>query len=395
MSYLPEISGFACKVCKEKTLDEFVAFGQLARVTSDCKPFAPGGRLAICTSCGVLQKPADETWLKEIEEIYKAYAAYYQSAGIEQAVFDPVSGAANTRSATILSKFSRLFSLPKTGNLLDVGCGNGVLLTAFSKEYPEWELNGHDLSDIALTKLSTIPGFKKLFNEPLSEIAEKFDMVTMIHSLEHFPDPVQGLIDVRSLVADDGRVLVQVPNASVSPFDYLVADHACHFSPSDFTNLLSVAGFQAQIVTDEWVTKEISVVALSGHVQNTSVSDETSVEIKRENAAKKIEWLLDVVQDASAASSEGKPFGVFGTSIAAMWLFGQLGDAISFFVDEDESRHGSLLQGKPVYRPSEVEPGSIVYAGLIPHVADLVAKRMADYQFEFRKPPMLIDSLSK
>jgi len=389
MSDLRKISHFLCKICGDEALEEFDGFGQLCRVTSDCKPFSAGGRLTICSSCGGLQKPTDEKWLAEIDEIYSAYAAYYQSSGVEQAVFDPVSGAANTRSATILSKLSEVLALPKTGSLLDVGCGNGVLLTAFSNLFTEWELNGHDLSDIALAKLSTILGFKKLFNEPLSEIATQFDMVSMIHSLEHFPDPIQGLIDIKPLIASKGCLLVQVPNAAMSPFDFLVADHASHFVPSDFVQILSRAGYQAKIVSDEWVTKEISVVAIPDQGQSTAPVDASHIEAKKKYVGAQIKWLLDVVEESTAASTEGRKFGIFGTSVAAMWLFGQLGDAVSFFVDEDESRQGTNLHGKPVYHPNEVEAGAIVYAGLIPHVAEAVAKRMTQYQFDLRVPPSL------
>lgn len=379
-------------MCGETSLQEVEGFEKLCRVTSDCKPFATGGRLAICASCGGLQKPADEKWLAEIEEIYHSYAAYYQSSGIEQAVFDPVTGASNTRSATVLANLSGILSLAEKGRLLDVGCGNGVLLTAFSSIFPAWELNGHDLSDIALAKLSAIPGFMKLYNEPLADIRSRFDMVSMIHSLEHFPDPIQGLVDIRSLVADEGYLLVQVPNAEVSPFDFLVADHASHFVPSDFQQMLSKAGYSTKIISDDWVTKEISIVAVPETGKDTSGGpnggvDKASFAEKKKKVSRQIKWLRDVVESATAATTEGKKFGIFGTSVAAMWLFGQLGDAVSFFVDEDESRQGTSLHGKPVFHPDQVEAGTIVYAGLIPHVAATVAQRMTKFSFELRQPP--------
>ena len=383
------ISNFACKICGEKALDEFSDFAELCRVTSDCKPFRPGGRLAICCSCGAVQKPTDEKWLSEIDEIYSVYAAYYQSAGVEQAVFDPSVGEPKTRSAAILKQLSQVYSLKEKGDLLDVGCGNGVLLTAFSSLMPNWSLNGQDLSEIALKKLSTIPGFRKLFTIPLNEITSAFDMVSMIHSLEHFPDPVQALTYIKHLLAVDGCLLVQVPNAEINPFDYLVADHASHFTLKDFDRMLALSELNVEVIADDWVTKEISVVATAGQAKHALENDGASVEKVRRHVAAQIDWLHAVVNAATAASTEGREFGIFGTSVAAMWLFGQLGDAVSFFVDEDTSRQGTELYGKPVFHPKDVAAGRIVFAGLIPPVAAAVAERLSVHDFEMRIPPEL------
>lgn len=383
------IANFECKVCGDKALEEFSGFADLCRVTSDCKPFRPGGRLAICGICGAVQKPTDEKWLSEIDEIYGVYAAYYQSAGVEQAVFDPSVGEPTTRSAAILKQLSQVYSLKEKGDLLDVGCGNGVLLTAFSSLMPNWSLNGQDLSEIALEKLSTIPEFERLFTTPLNEIKSAFDMVSMIHSLEHFPDPVQGLSDVKPLLADGGCLLVQVPNAEINPFDYLVADHASHFTLNDFARMLARSGFDAEVITDGWVTKEISIVATAGKTAGSVEKCEASVDKVRHHVAAQIDWLHAVVNDAREASVEGPEFGIFGTSIVGMWLFGQLGDAVSFFVDEDTSRQGTELYGKPVLHPKDVPAGKIVFAGLIPSVAAAVAERLSVHDFEMRIPPKL------
>lgn len=387
MAITDPIEGHSCKICGADSLEEFHKFRDLCRVTSDCKPFAAGGRLAMCGACGAVQKPADAKWLEEIDEIYESYAAYYQSSGVEQAVFDPAKGEPNTRSSEILKKLAAVRTPGATGDILDVGCGNGVMLTAFSSQFPDWNLHGQDLSDIALEHLSKIPGFRKLFTVPPADIGAQFDMVTMIHSLEHFPDPVAGLIDIKSLVGNHGCLLIQVPNAEVNPFDYLVADHASHFTQADFIRMLKAAGLSAPIVTDDWVTKELSVVATLGQSADLPSVPQMSPGDVRRLVSAQIDWLRAVVQEATAASNEGREFGIFGTSIAAMWLYGQLGDAVSFFVDEDESRRGTILHGKPVYHPSELSGDRIVYAGLIPPVAKAVANRLSKTGMDMRVPP--------
>jgi len=346
----------------------------------------------MCGACGAVQKPADANWLAEIDEIYGSYTAYYQSSGVEQAVFDPAKGEPNTRSAAILRRLADVHALGDRGNLLDVGCGNGVMLTAFSNQFPKWALHGQDLSEIALDQLSKIPGFRKLFTVPPGEIDAQFDMITMVHSLEHFPDPIAGLKGIKPLVGKVGCLLVQVPNAEVNPFDYLVADHASHFTRADFVRLLKASGLEAPIITDDWVTKELSVVAnLDQTAEHPDIAPALPDQVRKLVTAQ-IDWLTAVVRESKDASKEGREFGIFGTSIAAMWLFGQLGDAVSFFVDEDESRRGTMLHGKRVYHPTDLSADKIVYAGLIPHVARAVADRLAKVGIDMRVPPEIVIS---
>ena len=66
-----------CQICGDGTLNELTAFADLPRVTSDCKPWPSGGRLAMCTSCGGIQKILDARWFAEIGEIYGAYEIYH------------------------------------------------------------------------------------------------------------------------------------------------------------------------------------------------------------------------------------------------------------------------------------------------------------------------------
>src|SRR5579862_6143909 len=87
-----------CKICEQGPLDEVAAYRALPRVTSDCKPWPTGGRIAVCMACGAVQKFADQRWFDEARDIYGDYEIYHQSAGVEQEVFDPVSGSSSRRS---------------------------------------------------------------------------------------------------------------------------------------------------------------------------------------------------------------------------------------------------------------------------------------------------------
>ncbi len=283
----------ACRICGERELEEIPEFGSLARVTSDCKPFAAGGRIAVCGNCGAVQKPADAQWHADANTIYRAYEVYFQSGGVEQAVFDPAKGTPRLRSAVLLDRLDEASPQPQTGKVLDVGCGNGALLSAFAAFRPRWQLWGHELSALNEPTLSRIPGFSGLYTGALADLPPGFDVITMMHSLEHFPEPLEALRALRPKLAEHGCMLIEVPDAEATPFDLLVADHASHFTQRDLARLLARAGLGAVALRNDWVTKELSAVAVPAKAGAQAPPPRDPREALRRVQAQ-IGWLHDV-----------------------------------------------------------------------------------------------------
>lgn len=340
----------------------------------------------VCNSCGAVQKPTDAKWQAEVDGIYAAYAPYFQSDGVEQAVFDPAKGMPRRRSAVILDRLAAVHSIGDRGRMIDVGCGNGVMLSAIAQFRPGWELSGHELSELHVDKLKTIPGFARLHTGDLNDLPGGFDLITMMHALEHFTEPLEALRILKDKLAPGGCLFIEVPNGAATPFDLMIADHVSHFTLHDFARLLERGGMGAKVLADDWVTKELSVVATaSGPIASLPPGGDPLAARRRVQA--QLDWIAAVLAGArDAAAGEGK-FGLFGTSVAAMWLFGQIGDQVDFFVDEDPSREGTTLFGRPVYTPGQIPLNSVSYLALIPPVAKAVAARLTRPGAKFRVPP--------
>lgn len=373
---------FSCRVCASDELKYVEDFRSLSRVTSDCKPFPAGGELAVCLACGAVQKPSHKRWLEEIDEIYRNYEIYFQSEGAEQAVFDPNEGVARPRSAVMLANLERASKVAAQGRVIDIGCGRGAFLSAFSKFRPSWELYGYELEPRDAAYLQQIPGFRDLYYGNVDKMPGGYDIISLVHSLEHFTEPVADLEKLGRKLAPDGVLLIEVPNGTVSPFDLLVADHATHFSKKHLAAILDRAGFSSALVADDWIVKELSAVASKPGRKAEPVrlgrgEDDYS------RVRKFVQWLVRTVEMAGTLSKKnpGK-FGIFGTSIASMWLFGQIGDDVAFFVDEDPNR-SRILHGRPVFKPDEVPDGGVVFCALLPHVAQAVSARLARPGIEY------------
>jgi len=377
----------ACQICGEESLQEVVGFGALPRITSDCRPYPAGGNLYVCLACSGVQKRADPIWVREITDIYASYDSYYQSGGEEQIVFDQATGTPRRRSDVILAGLARSASLPDSGRALDVGCGNGATLTAMSAALTSWSFSGYELGDGALPRLERIPRFERLYTGSFDTIPKHFDLVTMIHALEHFPLPMSALEELMPIVGT-GKLFIEVPNVDENPFDILIADHMMHFTPITLKRLLQRAGFISTEIATDWVAKEISLLATGGVARekyNEVAPIDANFTYRR--LERYVDWLERFRDVALATAKDNQLFGLFGTSIAATWLAPQLLDKIAFFVDEDSNRIGREHLGRPVIHPTAVPKDAKVYLALAPRVASMIADRLGNLHCALILPP--------
>ena len=110
-------------------------------------------------------------------------------------------------------RFKYLKQVLPNRRLLDFGCGAGGFLlkardmvtTAHGVE-PEIRLSSHYQS-CGLTVFQNL-------SDILPDIrGGGYDIITMFHVLEHIPDPRAMLGELSEMMADDGQIIVEVPNA--------------------------------------------------------------------------------------------------------------------------------------------------------------------------------------
>jgi SAM-dependent methyltransferase len=337
--------------------------------------------------CGAAQKPANAQFLDETTAVYNAYAIYHQAEGAEQVVFDQEAGLPASRSGRLIEQFFKYTALPNNGRVLDVGCGNGAMLRAFSGVAPGWRLAGTELTAKYRSDIEAIPNAESLHVGPVDDVAGTFDVITLIHTLEHMVEPVSVLRSLASKLKPRGVMLIEVPHHVDNPFELLIADHRSHFSIATIEKALSQAGYASLLVATDWVAKELSVVAqpLPG-----SLAQDVAQSIEPNTAKNVVEqrlgWLRRVA-DAAHNYARNAPFGLFGTSIAGTWLAAELGDRVDFFVDEDPNRIGKNYLGKRIIAPADVSAGATVFVAMPPTVALSICGRLARAGVAYLPPP--------
>lgn len=330
----------------------------------------------------MIQKLPSDEWLREIQQIYQAYQLYHQADGAEQPIFS-ADGSSAPRSRLLVDYVAQRFSdHGASGRLIDIGCGTGAALRNFSAALPGWTFDATELSDRTLSILRTIRGFNQLYTEQLTQISQRYDVVTMIHSLEHIIDPPAVLNEALDLLKADGTLFIEVPDIETSPFDLVVADHRSHFTRKTLQGLTRRQGIGIDLLENTVLPKEITFI---GRKNGAAIVPPEPAEGFR-IVERTVTWLHAVVAAATNVSASPN-FGIFGSSISGMWLYGALRDRVQFFVDEDTSRVGHRIDGKPVLAPSEVPTGSTIFVPLVERVAAHVVGRLAHIRANFVLPP--------
>jgi len=141
---------------------------------------------------------------------------------------------------------------PARGPLLDVGCGGGLFLGMLQER--GFRVLGLDSSleaaAIAWRRERAASVCATLERAPFRP--ESLSGLTMFHVLEHLYDPRAYLIAARNLLAPEGRLVVQVPNAASWQFQLLghtwngvdVPRHLFDFRDRDLEKLLESCGFE-------------------------------------------------------------------------------------------------------------------------------------------------------
>ena len=391
MSFVTSTPHLSCHICGAQQLRLFSHYDNLPRVASDCVPWRAGGRLGVCQHCFCIQNPVDAQWHAETSQIYGQYQIYRQSAGSEQGVFAEGKQLV-PRSAKIFQQAKPYFDLEKPGRLLDIGCANGELLRCFGLLAPHWKLSGFEIDDKRKEEVEQIPGVEKFASGSLDKLKTRFDIITLIHVLEHLPNPVQWLKDLHRLLTPTGYVLIQVPDPQQNPYNLLVADHCSHFVMPDLIRIAEEAGYHVIVCSDKWVSREFSLLITPAPAASlhTYLEKDFSPYVQRTETypTHALQWLYEIVKQTQSLPNNTQR-GIWGTAIAATWAYAVMNQQVDFFVDEDLHRIGQYHLGKPVYSPENIPADSDVFIALTPEIASNIYKRWSHLPARLHAPPQL------
>jgi len=134
------------------------------------------------------------------------------------------------------------------GRLVDCGCSIGVLVDAATRR-------GFNASGIDLDQEAIAYGLEKNRSVKVGQLTDLpedcADVIVLLHTLEHFPDPAAALNDCSRIVGQGGAVCVSVPCfrgtlPRIFPsrwYGWQLKQHYYHFSKIALERMLKQNGF--------------------------------------------------------------------------------------------------------------------------------------------------------
>jgi len=157
------------------------------------------------------------------------------------------------RRRTIRTKFQMISGLSKGNSILDIGCATGELIHYFADR--GWKVMGIEPNEKARHFAREQYQLQIEDENYLVEtLPGSFDVVTMWHVLEHVPDINARIKEVKSVMKDDGLLLIAVPNPDSWDAGYYgkywagydVPRHLHHFTKKSMHQLLKNHGLKVE-----------------------------------------------------------------------------------------------------------------------------------------------------
>ena len=212
--------------------------------------FSRAGVIRHCAACGL---GAVDTGLSDAE-IARHYAddcLYVEMTGVGVGGNTPEDLARYGHYAAIVAP--QVDEIAAKAGLVDVGCSRGGMLRDFRARHPGLPLTGIDLDETSLASLEEAGIAAKAgsaLDLPLETGSQS--MLSYLHVFEHILDTDAVLAEASRVLAADGLILVEVPDAA----DYGAADarvgtmfwlamkeHVYHFTERSLTAILARNGF--------------------------------------------------------------------------------------------------------------------------------------------------------
>ena len=185
-----------CKVCGS---DKYNKIGEIKGIWKENK------NVYQCEKCFLyfIESPTDE-------EIYLLYKNEYHNS-IKNKIFELAKS--KMRYARCLNQFNFIKNSINCDNkkVCEIGAFDGLLLNIFKND--GCKVFGYELNDRAREYA------KKKYNIDLKpnflEDNQKYDIIILSHVIEHFKEPKEILLKIKSMLNDNGFIYIEVPNSPI------------------------------------------------------------------------------------------------------------------------------------------------------------------------------------
>ncbi len=200
-----------------------------------------------CRGCGLAYRPSH----RDVSQLYEnEFLLYGNRPGAE--VFS------QSRYAPLTQLLVEAVGSMRPTRILEVGCGNGTMLTAVRRQWPHAVVVGLEPSEegARLTRKAGHNVVRALLGSSVpGELEGRFDLIYSNHVIEHTDDPVRFLRASAERLTPDGVVVTICPNGAVPHAELIHSDHLYSFTPRHLASVATQADLSLRIAK-EFVLEE-------------------------------------------------------------------------------------------------------------------------------------------
>ena len=224
------------------------------------------------------------------EDLRKYYAErYFQSSqgNYRSAYSDFERNYINSKIIQKVALAKDLGYFEQPGRFLDVGCGEGFALNHFRQI--GWNIKGLDYSSAGLAAMNPDcldaleVGDVMTLLQTLIYSAERYEVVWLSNVLEHVPDPIGLLSRLHSLLAQNGLLIVTVPNDFSDLQGYLLGegkvdrpywialpDHLSYFNKESLAKTAEHVGYKTLATLSDFPIDWFLMHPQTNYIQDSS-----------------------------------------------------------------------------------------------------------------------------
>lgn len=162
-----------------------------------------------CSACGFkLTNPRPV-----IDDLGKYYDSneYISHSNADKGLVNKIYQA--IRSFALKGKEKLIIQYTKSGQILDIGCGTGEFLNTMQQL--DFFATGIEPNDVARNQAKKNFGLAVYDETEITDLPKRrFDVITMWHVLEHVYNLDERISQIKELIADNGVLIVALPNPS-------------------------------------------------------------------------------------------------------------------------------------------------------------------------------------
>ncbi len=345
-----------CPACGSREWKTFLEIATGRSLGSDQRIVPWGLQKRICDRCGVVCNHRRFS----AQELEVLYGQEYQlnTCGEEHLFFTPQGPVPRSQ---VYLEWIEPFLPRDLESLLEVGCGQGNLLSRLAQARPRARVRGLEGSRracrLARSKgLEVEPGLILSAGDHLPDS----QAIVSVGVLEHMEEP--GLLGaaVRRALTPGGRAVFCLPVQDHPGYDLFFSDHVWHLTMAQWRAAL--AGWGLEVIhaeSDHPINQGFGLfVCRPGDPARREAPGHGQARFVTRNRDR---WLAVFQRvDRLVAGLEGAPLAVFGAGevFSLFMAYTRLGEArVTACLDEDSSKHGSQKHGVPIAGPDWLKKG--------------------------------------